>query len=122
MDIGDELRRATLCCCAANTFAQGNANTGGASDKRAQHQLSIDHPVKTRPIEVGQEIPHQRSNIGHIGNSVCLAVNERCGRLCQLCVTIGLAEVRIGFEIIHPTHLSQSPIAARPRSAYSSLL
>ena len=49
--------------------------------KWAENQLIIHHPVKARPIKVGQKLPQKRGDIGHIGDAVRFAIGQRVRRL-----------------------------------------
>src|SRR3546814_5857621 len=58
-NIRNALRHALLSCCAADTFAKGNANAGRLALKRTKHQFIAHQPIEARPVEIGQKLPDQ---------------------------------------------------------------
>ena len=120
VNILHKLRRATLRGGPADTLTEGNPDARRPSDEGAKHQFSVDDAVKTRPIELWQKLPHQRGDIGHIGHAVRLTVDKGFCRLAKLSVAFRLAQIGIGFEIIHGTHLARRLRLARPDIALGS--
>src|SRR3546814_5106799 len=65
-NIRNALRYALLSCCAADTFAKGNAYAGRLALQRTKHQF-IDHqPIEARQVQIGQNLPAQRETVYHI--------------------------------------------------------
>lgn len=86
----------------ANANAKGDADARGVSAKGAEDQFASDHPVKAGPIAIGQKLPKQRRDIGHIGDGIRLALGQPVGCGEQFCVEFLFGEGAIGREIKHP--------------------
>src|SRR3546814_12995884 len=76
-NIRNALRHALLSCCAADTFAKGNANAGRLALKRTKHQFIAHQPIEARPVENGQKLPDQsgRSEERRVGKEYVSSVD-----------------------------------------------
>lgn len=105
VDVRHKLRLARRRRGAAYTATQGDTDAGRLALKRPQHQLALHHAIKSRPVEVGQKLPEQRGDIGHVGNMVRLIARQRIGGGEQVGIErrlvggIGGREVEHGADI-----------------------
>ena len=70
-------------------MAEGYADAGGLAHEGSEDQTITDHAIEPRPIEIGQELPDQRGNIGHVGNAIGFTRRKRAGRFNQIGIEIG---------------------------------
>ena len=79
VDVGDALRLQAGRRRPADALAERDADAGGAALERPEHQLAIDRAIEAGPVEIGQCLPEQGRDIGHIGDAVGLAGGQRLG-------------------------------------------
>src|SRR3569623_1824917 len=120
LDIFHHLRLARRRGGAAHPAAQCDADAGRLALERPQHKLVPDQPVKARPVEIGQILPQQRRDIGHVGDRIGLARGQRLGRRQHIAVQVIL---RPGghIELVHQSILTlPRPALTVARPFYSS--
>jgi len=110
VNVLNQLRFAHFRRRTTHTCANWDADTSGATDKWAQHQLirtvlAGADAIEARPVEIGNELPDQRRDIGHIGDRIGFLGCQRIRSIDQLAIAFGGFERGIGFEIVHhPVH------------------
>ena len=100
MNVLNQLHLARLGRDSAHAGAEGNANAGRSPLERAEHQLSIDIPIKADPVDVGQRFPDQAGRIGHIGDAIAFASHEALQGQRQVGVKRGLVRC-LNLEVVH---------------------
>jgi hypothetical protein len=86
-----------------------------------RHELAADIPVEAGPVQIGQRLPQQGRDVGHVGDRIGLAVGQRVGGLEELAVELGLVvggdlEVVHGFPFV-TLNLFQGPVLHPQRGA-----
>ena len=115
MNVLDQLGQASLRRGAAHAPAEGNADAGRPPLERAEYELAADIAVEAGPVEVGQALPEQGGEVGHVGDPVRLAGGQRVRRFDQLAIERRLV-ARLDPEVVHLVLPSPSLRGAKRRS------
>ncbi len=73
----------------------------GLADEGPEHQPVLAEPIEAGPIEVGHELPDERSEIGHVGDGVRLAFGHRLGGGAKLARRVRAWAARGRVQIVH---------------------
>lgn len=109
--IGHELGIAAGCGRTAHARAERYADARRATDKRTKDKffcLALPggaDPVEARPVEIGQKLPQQRSDIGHVRHAIRLILCQSVRRVDQLAVQFLRIGPGLGLEIEHGVFL-----------------
>lgn len=118
VDILDQLGLPGLRGGAANALPKWNADARRLADERTEHEHTIDRAVETRPVEIGQELPDQCGNVGHVGNRIGFFGNQRGCGLVKRSIELWLGWGFAGSEFKHRAAIRHRAIARQCNRAY----
>ena len=100
-NILDQLGLRIARCLPANALPYRNTDTRRTPHEGAKNKLAFDDPIETRPVQIGEEIPQERRDIGHVGDRIGFSAGQGFGGINQLPIGFGLGRIGIGSEIEH---------------------
>lgn len=95
------------CSSTANSSAKSNSQASRCSLIRPNHQLSINHTVKPRPIKIGKLTRQYRANRRHRSNRIRFPFQNRRCFLPSTLVTISFFSLSHGRNM--PPPFTRSP-------------